>query len=520
MLNNRTDIHIEQLLCARTNTYQDLHYRPMGTDVTTEAVNRFRDDTFNGEAISSATLGGVAGMILRPSTEASDRVNIANGWKTERLSFILVVHEGSPFNKGTIVRVMHGYTDRYEPTLDGLIPEDTRLYFNSEVVYREISNMSASGAYSDLMCLGTNQILRGYSQEEREEFHPRSDLISIRPEDVFSYHLTDRIQRQSMEANNIRGRVVRNFDHTGRSIHTIDNASRFGRGNELKFSRRSDLSSPSYLTNTLLGFRSTANDVHAHSFDAKDVFGSALRHTENQSISDNRFLATLRNKTRLSDHGYVTLGELIGIFPETDEVTVLPNPRDFARGTKYDGDSTEHWCRRDNIGIASSMVKQIVPAVAAECLFQVIGFTVESLPNREFNIIPYPDSMMMISELADPRRQFAKFCDRLTEMLLLPMTMNGELALFLSCNMDLAGDTEYDISLDGSEDVPFLYPTYMDSMDSLLLDNDDRNLEHVAKDIYHLIEQGTDWGDNVGIDSGHFDFEEEDEDEGYLPYDH
>lgn len=505
-------ITIENLLCTRTGTYADQYYRPLTTHVDADLINRFREDTNEGSSISNITLSGVAGDILRPSATAKSMVNIDNGWGEERLAFILVVHEGSQFSVGNnTVRVIHGYTDRYEPTLSGLIPEDTRFYFNSEVIYRTTVTERRGMIKEDLIFLGANQILRGQSESERDDGHAL-DLITLRPEDVFSYHMTEGIQKRTMRAHNINGRVVTNFNENGRRINSIDNSSRFTRGNELKLNRRNDISSPVYLTNLMHGYRAVVNDPNARSFDATDLYGSALRKTENSPISSNAFLRTLRTRSaNLIRHGYVTFGEMLAEFPELDNVTVLPDPRARVSHNRFDRHNSAGWHRRDEIGVAMSMLKQTLPSIASCSLLQTVGFSVDSDPVEGYIISPYPDAVSGLSDKVDLRKAFTEFSDRITDMLLNPLTHNGEQAISLDIMMDLVGSTEIAISIDNSEVVESSAPTYCDGLDSAMLDEDDSNLIAVAKDINHIIQQGTDWSDRTGVDSGHFDNSWDDE---------
>lgn len=513
-------VRIENLFCTRTGDYQDQFYRPLTTHLDADLITRFRNDTFDGSSISTSTLGNVAGDILRPSTSAKSQVHIDNGWGEERMSFILVVEEGSAFSIGNTVRVIHGYTDRYEPTLNGLIPEDTRFYFNSEVVYRTTTTERHGKVKEDLMFLGAHQILRGQSEGERQETGTHLDLVTVRPEDVFSYHMTEGIQKRTMRANNIRGQVVANFNERGRQINSIDNSSRFGRGSELKLNRRTDVSAPSYLTNLLHGFRAVVNDPNAQSFTDTDLYGSALRKTENPSIATNMFLAELRKTSaHLIRDGYVTLQELIDAFPETDDVTVLPNPSDRITHNRFNRHNSEVWHRRDNIGVAASMIKQILPSIATTCLLQTVGFSVDSDPIDGYIITPFPNAVSGLSDKVDLRKAFTDFQDRITTMLLNPLTFNGLQSIELDVMMDLVGSTEISISLDGCDVVDFTSPTYCDGLDSAMLDEDDSNLLSVAKDINHLIFEGTDWSERTGADTGHFLADVVDDDDDLMsPY--
>ena len=308
-----------------------------------------------------------------------------------------------------------------------------------------------------------------------------------------------------------------NYDESGRRISTIDNASGFGRHNEIKYSRREDLSPSNWLNRALSGVRSTANNPDATTYDPMDTYGSAMRMVQNQVIKTNQFLNGLRGATNFVRRGYVTLGELFSQHPEADHELVLPSPKLQARRGKYNPMDTEHWSRRDEVGIAAAIVKQVLPAVAAQSMLQTVAFNAVQTGHNTWDIIPYHDTITGMADNMDLRHQWSVFSDNLITMLLIPLTNGGMVDVDLDATVDLVGDTEYTISLDGGDEVPFLYPTFCDSRDSLLMDDNDEGLEDLANNIRFLIEHGTDWNTN-GMSSGHLledDDDFYDDDDGY-----
>ena len=491
---------VEKLLFSLTSKQLEQFRRPLESNVDTDIIQQFTTDTQEGRFINSNTLADVAGSVLRPSTNVRGNVAIANGWDSVRCRFSLTVMQGSQFEAASVAYVFHGYTDRYEPSYTGTLAPDTRLYFDKVTCYRrqarDVNGMPTIAWING----GSNQILRGYSEEEKQALGG-IELVSVRPEDVYGYHMTSSFDRSCRAANGIGGNIVGVFNQDGNAISNIDSGCRFTRGSEVKFNRAKDISSSNYLSTLMFGMRQARSSTNADSYDATEMYGAARGAIRNTAVNTNGFLFELRNRTHFLQNGYVLLSELCACFPETSGNMVTPDTRYI--NPAMNAQDTSNWGRKDQVGVAAAMIAQVLPGIVQDCDLQQAAFTAHSCGNRQYTIVPNENYMRMMLDGMDMVAAFQKMADRLTTELLLPLTFGDRVGIDIGVAIDLTDSINIEISIDGSPMEPFLFPAFASALMSSVLDLDNDNLARLSNDVDHLMREGTGF-DPVGTDAGNF----------------
>ena len=97
-------VDIVQFLMIETGTYNDTHLRPYQSVFNGTVQKLFEESTDGGNNLTAASLAGVAGSVLQPTTRAGRRADISNGWDTRRFRFIIVAECGIPGNSGSPTR--------------------------------------------------------------------------------------------------------------------------------------------------------------------------------------------------------------------------------------------------------------------------------------------------------------------------------------------------------------------------------------------------------------------------------
>ena len=314
----------------------------------------------------------------------------------------------------------------------------------------------------------------------------------IRPEDVFNLRETSIIS--DMAAQNIAGGIDLTYDT--RALAGVGS---------FQLSRRRDTSPTRYVADTLGSLQHAVQEnkmmqqgyMNNNSM-GPNVFSEAGARAANNSIGSDLFLAKLRDHCSYMERGYVTLQDLISLFPEVG---------DFQNVTRYaldDGRSirkvsfaehSNHWQGADKTSIAASLIAQVVPAIMMDNFIRNIAFAVtNSMIPGQYAITINREMTKSIVDEINMVNYIQEFERRLCIDALNSITFGGQIPFHISVMSDLAGDSIIDISLDGEQVVRYVAPTFTDSLFSPMVSTQLGAASKVSNDMIAIASDVLDLG--------------------------
>lgn len=496
-----TQTRVELFIMAQTGSYQEQTLRPFKTNYSERVVNQLTEATLSGNRLGVAAVNAIAAEVIQPSANIEGFVGIPEGWTSRRFRFIMRVVETQPFlpNEKTI-RIFFGYSDHSDVSHGGLLDPNTHIYFNSETTIRDKIVNGVNGPVRQAFVQAANQIITPMRILNAGRTGNIQQTHMIRPEDVFNLREANIIS--DMAAQNIQGGIDLTYD-----TRAISGTGSF------QLSRRRDTSPTRYVADTLGSLQHAVqeNRMVNQGFVTNNSLGPAVMseagaRAANQSVGSDLFLAKLRDHANYMERGYVTLKDLISLFPEVGDfqnVTryALDDGRSIRRVTQ--AHDSEHWQGADKTSIAASLIAQVVPAIMMDNFIRNISFAVtNSMIPGQYALQIHPDFTRSIVDEIDMVPYIQEFERRLVVDALNSITFGGQIPFHISVISDLAGDSIINISLDGEPVVQYVAPTFTDSLFSPMVSTQLDAANKVSNDMIAIASSVLDVGQanvNFGV---------------------
>lgn len=466
-------LKINKVLFAPTGTYDDQVFRPYKSDVSGNIATAYMEATANRSRIDPSTIAGVAGSILRPTTEAIGQVAIPNGWGQQRLRFLMEVETTSGHFSGSAMReIITGYTDHPGFSRSGALDPQMRLYFNNAMLLNHTVFSTPNGA---------NEAYRVIQSAHVVPPPQMAGNISFQYQQAGQIHL--------MTPADIVGKMQTTAMP---GMETLDLRNGFV-GNELRLSKRSNGMASDYLSRTINGLQ--AGVLQARQGGSGDYFEagvddmSALDYAKNNlvdgSISNNLLLSHLLTNTGMRMNHFVTVGELQRLFPEFDAKSVVAVQGTVQQvGPSALRGNSEYWTTSTNETVAATMLAYSVPAIMMDLMLTKFSFFATNMTLDGQFQIQVRDARSFSTVNLAPYIQRA--LDRLTMEVLPDITYRGQAAINLAVQADIMGDTFITISFAGGPNVDYVLPTFSDGLFSPVVTPLAHRVGELANDIQTL----------------------------------
>lgn len=313
---NMTGGYIEKGVVCRTAQYNPQYRRPLHANFG-QNVNALMEITA-GQDFSKERLAPIAATSLTMATQIEGEANIIGGWNQERCLFALkLVHQTNEAGTMRTVQYLMGYTDHMGIQHGGFgivqggrlgINPEMRLFFNSSVVYQEMTVMNGFGMpETTITPLETSQLLTGAQGSMYN-----TSTYTMRPEDVYSM-----MHSQELVNSVDRYRQANPGQSQAANIH--DGRVMFQPGQPIKKSGRSNLIPSNYLSKLLTN---TSNVVQAHlgEYSTNQEMANRISTSLNEGyVSNDQTLSMFLARTGLIENGSITYRELCALFPNADQ---------------------------------------------------------------------------------------------------------------------------------------------------------------------------------------------------------
>lgn len=454
-------------LFVPTGTYNDMPNRPYETSVGIEEIMKTQEATKGGTSISAGVLGGIAGTILRPTTQAQGIVGIANGWDTPRLRFMLEIEHTGPgqFGEKTI-QYLCGYTNYIGVIRAGgfgteIVDPKMTLTFNQSVTTRVSTERTTNGIIERVGVSDASHILAGTYQPTFDNSGPMTSMM--RPEDVFS---------------------TISLGVLGDVSGVLDTRNKFA-DEQIKKSRRSNSNASHYLASILKANNLAMQCDGTNGTDIAGVMDEARGQVMEPLIAEDLYLSRLAHQTSLSVGSTLTWGELCAFDPSFDAVVRIELNSPGAVVTDHSRGSTEYWHGQDPVTLAATTLGQAVPGIMAELMLLGVHFHATNA-TLDGSIYVHVSNYHSFAENLDLTPYLERFKARLEHEILRNLSHNNQVPFNVEYNSDLLGETAIKMSFNNSPMTDYCAPSFCDGLFPPVLTQQDSVMRTLASDIESL----------------------------------
>lgn len=485
-----TGLKITRLVMTEVGTYDDMFIRSYEAKADQGDLMLLRDLTENGRNLRPATISGVAGRLIRPSSSCSGVVNIANGFDTRRLFFLMEVE--FPGAAGVSqVEWLSGYTDQVGvSTQRGLdhaaFNPNMRLFFNNALRGRRASSTSGFGNRQATSVSNSHQLILAEYRPSMTSLNNTDCLM--RPSDVFRNNSTASLREVLNEPL---------FD--SRVTHGPD---------AIQTSNRANAMPTTYMSRLLTAYRDHG-DTDSH--DPAAMYSDMAAEVRDDPITQIRSLTFLQNVSELRTGGSVTWRELLdldstGTLESRAELFLALSDRTRAELSVRGGENTG-WGGNTEFQIVASMLSQSIPALMMSNMLTGLDF---SVTNRTLDgrwLLDF--SGWETFNDGDATRQLQLFESELIHSVMPSITLNNEMPLTVHGHFDVFGETSLSVQIDGGIEYPFVAPSFCDGLFAPVrasnldvLDNFSNTLSSVMVNLQTVDGAPTGYEPDMGWDAG------------------
>lgn len=449
--------------------------RTYDTDIKERTVDDILDATDGGQRMSPLRLASVARGIISP-TGASIDSHIDNGWEERRLMFAMVVEIGG----GSISKEYEyivGYTDhKGYSRLDGRntsFDPKMKLYFNSitrvKMTESEYRNRTVwqprIGAHDQVL-------LRDSVTGPDRRRGPTPSLL--RPIDMFkrsdtSNHFASYLNQRDNRATNLTG----SFNSRLASNSRLNNSPT----PYLERLMKAAVSAASNPSGAYLG-DNTEEDIIATAVDSPSI---------NENILEaDPYLEEVKRASNILSSGYMTWEELIDFNPELEKGDQLILHPLSNRKELPNLSAAISWRSDEPEAIAATIIAQSLPALMIQSMYSRIDHLIlNSAARYAEDKVLFANAWPFLPGL-DVRSSQPYFEKMMEDVVLRDVTKDGLFDIYAKINANIDQDIEIWISMDGGEEMYFVFPAYADSLMSPVISDSMDTIETLSDKLVNL----------------------------------
>lgn len=460
------------LVFNESGTFNDVFLRPYETkSISQNAIGALQErinyagstqhyspDLYTGFANLENGIIGFSGTPVA-------RLDIPNGWNTQRLTFRLAVMDTRGNLSTKNMHLFQGYTDVSDQSLFGNPDPNMIMYINS---YMTITRNVDNGREIDRVT-ETAQLIN--SEWVVSNYGIQSHIT--RPCDVFA-------GIQSMHIVNMN----QNYGQGNYQGH-IDTRYQFGK--DAKYNARNWLSPSNFLNNVISSQHEASNLIQYEKTGrgAVEPIGKAAQLAFNEISHSNPFLATMSNiKGSPRTISSFSLRDLQLIDHELPTIEVRK-----ATGTalvkQARRSNSASWNGADETTKMATYILNTVTALAMSLSITKLHFSSHNhTVGAEVITTIFEDTYTVSTNSIVALGQ--TFQARFNNEIAKEISYNGQVPFNMEVTMDIFGSTRIVLSYDGKEAIPYEDPTYADAMRSPVIQPSRNGFENIIHDMENL----------------------------------
>lgn len=457
-------------LMVESGTYNPEFTRPYASMVDSDVLQLYTEQTNQGRQIDKNTLASIAGRIVAPSAVVDARVNVANGWNTRRIIFMMEIIELNT----RLTTVLMGYADRVDLSHLGTVDPELQLVINSTITLNTVEYETPHGPMVRKRVVENSHLLGVQTMNSLEACNPaynedRSRVYMQRPTDI---------------ANNLSlGHMNAGLIGDGRTQIVPNKQSR---------SRRSNNSAPTYLAEVINGIVRTAEDPdmnHPH-VSTRDIYAQAGSVMGEASVHSDPTLRYITNGSNLRNEGFVTWGNMCHLFPDLDGTTQYyshtATTQHFGNHFVSTAGSFEYWDAPSWESLLATTIFHTIPSIISQCMLMGISGTMTNDTVDGMTVIGIEDARSFVDGF-DRTSSVKQVEHRLITEVMPGLTMGNQRTVFVAFNINLVRDGWVSISIDGQPAIEFSSPCFADGLLLPTLATSEMSLANLAGSINSLV---------------------------------
>lgn len=495
-----------------TGSHNDQYRHNFQADTNQDNINQL-DQTAaalrgQGSTISMMSIANVASNILRPSVTVDKQVNIRHGWNVGRFSFYME-YEVTNMD-GRIVRYCFiGYTDYAGATTTGSIDENMRLTITN--TYSYVINQGVVSHIQAETNLVANELNYSGAQPQNQFLSyamrqsPNVGDYSIAPADAYATY-----QRQAAFARTDQyGQPIKNCEalitSQVKSVNSLYNL-------------------PGYYLASTINTMSEYNALSESGYDPGFNMNTAEMNNQirtqlegaGSNLEGNPFFRLFASNTNILSDATLTWGMITSLIPNAGDVARIFLPptirgnQDVASGLEnhYSGASsmTTNWDDASYPTQVAVAISQQIRSMMMSEYIQTIRFTatnkvpMDYTQNWMFHIGNYNSAVdnrtaiVFFTQFPDDiaMRRIEAFKTRLGRTLLDSYFHGREIPVTLGISVDVLGDIEISVQIDGDTQRFYRMPMFAQSYVSPILTSSIDHVDQFAQSLIPVVSEVSD----------------------------
>lgn len=484
---------IVSIIMAEVAGAADMYLRPFKVKWDDQYIGALLESTNDGTNLSPGAIQNVANSMLTPAAESIGRANIANGFRTERLTITMVV-ETENLGGRVIHEVLTGYSDyagMSDQAMSGMgsgarFDPEMRFFFNT-VSNLTFTNGFGAGGYGSYQYSNPTQILTPLQGWDTNDHVPviNRGMVSTRPKDVLANLGNGAIMGASAQPNSM--------------VPVVANTT-YNFTNRAKRSSRNNNVSSEYLSRVLTGYRDT---MLSGETDERSMIGGLQAAAESPFINEplsasSAILMALGRRTSYAQEWSVTWRELCSLDPtlpqRTQPIKMSPAYRQTANSILADSAGWEGGLYEHQVAQQATLV---MPAFMAKFALGRIHFIAhaETLDGScHVDIL----NIMGAAQGVDPKAILGMIRQHLAFEVYPQLNQAGRISLYINADISINGNSTIKVRVNGGVETPFVAPTYCDSVYSPCVAPNMQFLDGLSFDLGNAASQLTAAAMNAG----------------------
>lgn len=462
---------VRQLVMIETGTYDAQFRRPYETVVTPDVEQLVHERIDPKQGVVASNLAGVANRFIVPSATPEKEVQIAHGWGTRRLRFMMLVDHLSVAGV-EITLVITGYSEYFDPTMQGSMDPDLQFFINSTMTLRRITARTAIGNRDYYNVTDSAHVI---VENHFGGIHSPDKEYRMRPADVYSTMTRIGLGAQNNDMNDTRTLIM----------------------GTPQMSNRANANTTAYAARLFDGYKNAMQmDAFGQSHD--QILSTARGNSGEQSAAQNPFMAAM-NRLRGSVQGNVfTLRDLCRLDPHAmdDDIAVLTvqgqatQMHPYAQAGFFNNTSSQvSWGGSNQYTQIATILGHSVPALMVESA--IANMIVHCTNRNEFRkpeiiVSQLLDFPAMAGTTIDMGAFVERFKWRLAHEVLNDLSFDNTMDYAFNLKLDLLGESILEISLNGDVFETFVLPSFCDALLVPVITNNDQRALTLASDFDSL----------------------------------
>ena len=459
--NQFAKLQVKRLLLREVLEQHSQISRPYASNYTSQERMKFDEVTQGGALIDESSLAGIANAILRPVARGVAEANIVGGWNNRRFYFFMEMDIARSKNSVN-TEIVSGYTDYIGANMNtGTVDPNMRFYINNHLVINQVLAATGTGTGWVPMASSNNQVI----------VPPMMHGMSTqRPTDLFTGPLVESSVTELLQSH---GAMVR---------PTVIG------GEQIKLSRRANLTPASFLSSTLQAQRQArfTGDFLGDGEESA-VLANAARRVGESDAASSTIIRNLINESNFLSSGFFTYGQLLSMDSTgtlDSRVNVVFN-KEETQWDAFSVQNTQHWKGGDNTTLLANKLSTQLTKLALDNFSYGVEFAATNqTPTGQVQVV------LTNMSLFSPELPFQMYHDRvvagLEHMIMAECLMLPGASINIKASVNPMGTTRMFVSLDNEPEVPYSFPVFSDAMVSQVVNPSMEGVMALSKDLRDL----------------------------------